>query len=79
MGLAASLHLLASLPPCPPTGNPFPYYQEAVLEFDRNPSPLRDELSMVPIEFREGKVWVPQRPGLGIEINPDVLRRYRVA
>ncbi|MBI2456283.1 MAG: mandelate racemase/muconate lactonizing enzyme family protein [candidate division NC10 bacterium] len=79
VGLAASLHLLASLPPCPPTGNPSAYYQEPVLEFDRNPSPLRDELSTPPIEFREGRVWVPQGPGLGIEINPDVLGRYRVA
>ena len=70
---------LASLPPCPPTGNPWAYYQEPVLEFDRNPSPLRDELSTVPIEFRGGMVWVPQGPGLGIEIDQDVLGRYRVA
>ena len=79
VGLAASLHLLASLPPCPPTGNPWAYYQEPVLEFDRNPSPLRDELSTLPIEFREGRVWVPQGPGLGIEIDQDVLGRYRMA
>lgn len=79
VGLAASLHLLASLPPCPPTGNPSAYYQEPVLEFDRNPSPLRDELSRLPIEFRGGMVWVPQRPGLGIEIDQDVLGRYQVA
>ncbi|OGB92901.1 MAG: hypothetical protein A3H39_17635 [candidate division NC10 bacterium RIFCSPLOWO2_02_FULL_66_22] len=79
VGLAASLHLLASLPPCPPTGNPWAYYQEPVLEFDWNPSPLRDELSTLPIEFREGRVWVPQGPGLGIEIDQDVLGRYRMA
>ena len=79
VGLAASLHLLASLPPCPPTGNPSPYYQEPLLEFDRNPSPLREELSREPIRFEDGVVRVPQGPGLGITINPEVLERYRVA
>ncbi len=78
VGLAASLHLLACLPPCPPTGNPSPYYQEPLLEFDRNPSPLRDDLSSEPIRFEDGVVWVPQGPGLGITINPEVLARYRV-
>ncbi|HSD50352.1 MAG TPA: mandelate racemase/muconate lactonizing enzyme family protein [Candidatus Methylomirabilis sp.] len=79
VGLAASLHLLAALPPCPPTGNPSPYYQEPLLEFDRNPSPLRDNLSTEPIRFEHGVVRVPQGPGLGISINPEVLERYRVA
>jgi D-galactarolactone cycloisomerase len=66
------------LPPCPPTGNPSPYYQEPLLEFDRNPSPLRDELSSERIRFEGGVVWVPQGAGLGITIDPEVLERYRV-
>jgi D-galactarolactone cycloisomerase len=76
--LAASLHLLASLPPCPSTGNPSPYYQEPLLEFDRNPSPSRDELSVEPIRFEQGFVQLPRGPGLGITINPEVLEHYRV-
>jgi D-galactarolactone cycloisomerase len=79
VGLAASLQLLASLPPCPPTANPAAYYQEPLLEFDRNASPLRDELSIQPIGLEDGVVRIPQGPGLGITINPDVLDRYRVA
>jgi D-galactarolactone cycloisomerase len=79
VGLAASLHLLAALPPCPPTGNPSPYYQEPLLEFDRNPSPLRDELPIRPIGLEHGVVRIPQGPGLGITINSEVLDRYRVA
>jgi len=53
--------------------------QEPLLEFDRNPSPLRDELSTEPIRFEHGIVRVPQAPGLGIAINQEVLERYRVA
>jgi D-galactarolactone cycloisomerase len=79
VGLAASLHLMAALPPCPPTGNPSPYYQEPLLEFDRNPSPLRDELTREAIRFANGVVAVPQGPGLGITLNPVVLERHRVA
>jgi D-galactarolactone cycloisomerase len=79
VGLAASLHLLAALTPCQPTGNPSPYYQEPLLEFDRNPSPLREDLSTEPIRFEHGVVRVPQGPGLGISINPEVLKQYRVA
>jgi D-galactarolactone cycloisomerase len=40
---------------------------------------LRDELSVEPIRFEQGFVQVPQGPGLGITINPEVLERYRVA
>ena len=79
VGLAASLHILAALPPCPPTGNPSPYYQEPLLEFDRNPNPLREELSTVPIGLEGDRVPVPQGPGLGISIDEKVLARYRVA
>jgi len=28
---------------------------------------------------RDGRIAVPQGPGLGIEPNPDVLRDYRLA
>jgi D-galactarolactone cycloisomerase len=79
VGLAASFHILAALPPCPPTANPSPYYQEPLLEYDRNPSPLRDELSREPIRFEHGRVSVPAGPGLGIRIDEKILDRYRVA
>jgi D-galactarolactone cycloisomerase len=49
------------------------------LEFDRNPSPLRDELACAPIRFEHGVVRIPEGPGLGIAINQGVLKRYRIA
>ena len=42
--IAASLHLAATLPPCPPAHNPVPYAQEPVMEFDRTPNAIREEL-----------------------------------
>jgi L-alanine-DL-glutamate epimerase-like enolase superfamily enzyme len=40
---------------------------------------LRRELVQEGFEFRDGLILPPRRPGLGIEINEEVLRRYKVA
>jgi L-alanine-DL-glutamate epimerase-like enolase superfamily enzyme len=42
-------------------------------------SSLRKELAADGFEFRNGLIQKPQRPGLGAELNRDVLARYRVA
>lgn len=70
--LAATLHLLAALPDSPRALEPFP----TLLEYDMSENALRTELAREPIRHREGIVDVPQGPGLGIEIDRDVLQRY---
>jgi L-alanine-DL-glutamate epimerase-like enolase superfamily enzyme len=66
--LAAALHLVASIP------------NGLVLEFDQNPNGLRDELPKEPFrEERDGTIRLPERPGLGIELDPAAVERYRVA
>ena len=40
---------------------------------------LRRELVQEGFEFKKGRIQLPQRPGLGIEINEEVLRRFKVA
>ena len=75
IGLAATIHFLSSLPDCPPCLKPIP----PMLEYEQTFNPFRDELSTVPITHEQGVVAVPQGPGLGIEINREILKRYRVA
>jgi len=29
-----------------------------------------------PLDIREGYLHVPDRPGLGVELNPDALQKY---
>ena len=70
--LAATLHLLAALPDAPRAHQPFP----ALLEYDMSENALRTELAREPIRHRDGIVSVPQGPGLGIEIDREVLQRY---
>ncbi len=63
---AAALHFIASIP------------NGLVLEFDQNPNGLRDELLKEPIAIdRDGMIPLPQRPGLGIELDPAAVERYR--
>lgn len=76
VALAAALHALAALPPFPRTANPVPLQNEPIIEFDRNHNPLRDELLKEKFTLSDGRVAVPEGPGLGIKIDEDVLERY---
>ena len=75
VGLFASLHLAAALPPNPPAMVP----AEVLFELDRTPNPLRDHLARNPLERRGDVLTLPEGPGLGLEVDRTVLERYRVA
>jgi L-alanine-DL-glutamate epimerase-like enolase superfamily enzyme len=65
--LVAAMHLLASIP------------NGLILEFDQNPNALRQKLLKEPITVdREGFVTLPDRPGLGVELDPATVEKYRV-
>ncbi len=75
IGLAATLHFLASLPDCPPCLVPMP----PMLEYEQTFNPFRDQLSTTSLSHSKGWVDVPTGPGLGIDIDRSILDRYRVA
>ena len=63
----ANMHLIASLP------------NGGLLEFDLNPNPLRSELFEDPITVdSDGKVKLPDRPGLGVTLSQATIDKYRV-
>ncbi len=64
VNLAASLHFLACMP------------HAELLEFCIEPGPLRQQLVRNPLRMVDGRVAVPEEPGLGIELNEDVVERY---
>ena len=76
--IAATLHVASTLPPCPPARNPQPYMQEPVMEFDRTPSVIRDELCNMAFDQSNSYVNVPMAPGLGVEVDETVLKRLTV-
>jgi L-alanine-DL-glutamate epimerase-like enolase superfamily enzyme len=69
IGIAASAHLAASCDHCP--------YIE-FLPLDLAESPLRRELLMKDFPVIDGMITISDSPGLGIELNRDVLQKYRV-
>lgn len=75
IGLAATIQFLAALPDQPPAFRPMP----PMLEFEQTPNPLRDHLAKNPIVQVKGLVAVPDGPGLGIEVDRDVLNKWKVA
>ena len=75
VGLAAAVHLLASMPASPHTDRiPHP----VMLEYDRGRNALRDDLLVAPIPCIDGHLTVPTGPGLGVEIDWDMVEKYRV-
>jgi D-galactarolactone cycloisomerase len=73
IAIAASLQLLAVLPSHTPTSlAPV----EPMLEFDRTEHPIRQSILVTPIEHIGGVVRVPERPGLGIEVDRKALARF---
>jgi D-galactarolactone cycloisomerase len=76
IAFSVGLNYIASLPNMPHTANPVPLQNEPVIEYDRNPNPLREDLCQTRIEMEKGRIIVPKKPGLGIEVNETVLNRY---
>src|SRR5438067_3488806 len=65
--LMASLHFAAAIP------------NGLLLEWDQNPNGLRDELLKEPLRLEpDGTVTLPERPGLGIELDRAAIDRYRI-
>jgi len=64
ISLAANLHMMATA------------VNGDALEYDINPNPLREELSVHPFILEQGDVLIPDRPGLGVELNPDTVKKY---
>ena len=71
--LAATLHWQATIPDAPGL---FP--EPCLLELDMTENALRTGLAMEPFQLVGGAVAVPAGPGLGIEIDREVLERYTV-
>ncbi len=67
INLAASLHWMAAVP----NGD--------LVEYCLRPSPLMRKLVSNLPPLVDGRVPVPTGPGLGIELDPEIIARYRVA
>lgn len=74
VGLAAALQLFAALPNFPERRFP----AEPFFEYDRSPNPLRDGVTVEKFKMKNGYLDIPERPGLGITLDPDFVEKHRL-
>ena len=66
VAITANAHVVASLP------------HGITVEVDQTGNPLIEELLVEPLVVRDGQLSLSKAPGLGIELNPVTLQRYRL-
>ena len=66
VSLAANIHLGMGVGNC------------RYMEYTLDENPLRDQLGMTRLRMENGVVKVPDTPGLGVELNEDVLNKYKI-
>jgi D-galactarolactone cycloisomerase len=64
---------VASLPDYPHSRN---IVQPALIEYDVGDNALRDGILKEPIIVENGACVLPDRPGLGVELDPLAVRRF---
>lgn len=68
----AALHFIANLEPIPGRLHPPDMY----IEYDRTENDIRESLTTPSIEMKNGFINIPQSPGLGIEVDEQVVRHF---
>ena len=77
ISFSAILHTLATVAQSPPAHPKEPYVNEPVTEFDQTPHPIRASLTDPIFKQTDSHVTVPDKPGLGVEIDEDALNHFR--
>ncbi|TGV01881.1 mandelate racemase/muconate lactonizing enzyme family protein [Flavivirga rizhaonensis] len=72
IGLHVALHFISNIESVPGRM----YQPDFLMEYDQTENGLRDKLCFPSIEMKDGMIEVPKRPGLGIDIDEDVLNKY---
>ncbi|MDA1054164.1 MAG: mandelate racemase/muconate lactonizing enzyme family protein [Planctomycetota bacterium] len=79
--VAVDMHLVSVIPDIPGGLHQF----EPMLEYDTTANLFHEHLLTQPLDIRSqvkehgGRVAPPQGPGIGVELNEDFVRKYRVA
>jgi D-galactarolactone cycloisomerase len=77
ISLAATLHVCATLQSNPHSVAPQPYINESVMEFDRTPHPIRENLTDPIFDQTDSHITVPTAPGLGVDVIESELKRFQ--
>jgi len=72
IGIHVALHFISNLEHIPGRMKS----PDFLMEYDQTENGLRDRLTSPKIKMKDGMIEVPTAPGLGLEVNEDVLLEY---
>lgn len=72
IGIHVALHFISNIESVPGRM----YQPEFLMEYDQTENGLREKLTFPSIEMKDGYIAVPDRPGLGIDVDEDVLEGF---
>lgn len=67
VALVANMHVVAATP------------HAITVEMDQTGNPFIEQLLKHPLKIEDGELALPQAPGLGIELDEDIVERYTMA
>jgi D-galactarolactone cycloisomerase len=74
IAISAALHFISNLASIP--GRLIP--PDRYIEYDRTENKLRENLTSTDMVAEEGEIKIDDKPGLGFELNEDVLQQYTI-
>jgi len=74
IGIHVALHFIANLEFIPGRMKT----PDFLIEYDQTENGLRERLTYPGIEMKDGMISVPNRPGLGIDVDMEVLKEYAI-
>ena len=74
IGIHVALHFISNLESIPGRM----YTPEFLMEYDQTENGLREKLTFPKIEMKNGMIEVPTRPGLGIDVDEDILNEFSI-
>ena len=75
IGIHVALHFIANLESMPGRMK----RPDFLIEYDQTENALREELTFPAIEMKNGMIKIPNRPGLGIDVDEEVLMKYAIS
>jgi D-galactarolactone cycloisomerase len=75
IALAVGLHCALSVPDFPP----LLYPPDVKLEYDQTENIFRSKLARNPLIVKDGFIAAPDAPGLGVDVDTDLIDKYRIA
>lgn len=74
IGIHVALHFIANLEAIPGRMK----RPEFLIEYDQTENALRQQLTFPAIEMKDGMLEVPNRPGLGFDVDESILQKYAI-